>query len=69
MESTFEKLDREIREAKSVLEAQDEALRGTVDRITADVDSKLDRDEMEMLRDYIGLWRILIWSLQSYNAV
>jgi hypothetical protein len=53
VESTFEKLDREIREAKSVLEAQDEALRGTVDRITADVDSKLDRDEMEMLRDYI----------------
>ena len=54
MESTFDKLDKEIREAKSILEAQDEALRGTVDRITVDIDSKLDRDEMEMLRDYIG---------------
>ena len=59
MESTFDKLDKEIREAKSILEAQDEALRGTVDRITVDIDSKLDRDEMEMLRDYIGQGHVL----------
>lgn len=54
VESTFETLDREIREAKSQLAAQDEQFRGTMDRITHDVETKLDRDEMETLRDYIG---------------
>ena len=54
VESTFEKLDREIREAKSQLAAQDEQFRGNMERITHDVETKLDRDEMETLRDYIG---------------
>lgn len=54
VESTFEMLDREIREAKSQLAAQDEQLRGNMDRITNDIETKLDREEMETLRDYIG---------------
>ena len=54
VESTFEILDREIREAKSQLAAQDEQHRGNMDRITNDIETKLDRDEMETLRDYIG---------------
>lgn len=54
VESTFEKLDREIREAKSQLAAQDEQFKGNMERITHDVETKLDRDEMETLRDYIG---------------
>ena len=56
VESTFEKLDREIREARTLMEAHDEMFKGTMDRITNDIDAKLDRDEMETLRDFIGKW-------------
>lgn len=54
MDSTFERLDREIREAKSHLMGQEEALRSAVGQLNEDVEGKLDRMELEPLREYIG---------------
>ena len=54
VDSTFERLDREIREAKSHLLGQEEAFRSAVSQINDDVDGKLDRLELEPLKNYFG---------------
>jgi chromosome segregation ATPase len=52
VDSTFERLDQKIREARDQLTGQEEALRSAVHRIDEDVDTKLDRGELEPLKDY-----------------
>lgn len=52
VDSTFERLDKEIREAKSHLIGQEEALRNAVEQINEDVEGKLDRMEIEPLKQY-----------------
>ena len=54
VDSTFERLDREIREAKSHLLGQEEALRNAVGQLNEDVEGKMDRMELEPLKDYFG---------------
>ena len=54
MDSTFDRLDREIREAKSKLLGQEEAFRSAVTQLTDDVEGKLDRLELEPLKAYFG---------------
>ena len=56
VDSTFERLDREIREAKSKLSGQEEAFKVAMSQINEDVDGKLDRNELEPLKDYFGMW-------------
>lgn len=70
MDSTFEKLDKEIREARSKMLNQEEALKLAVNQLSEDVDGKLDRMELQPLKDYFGeqlvlenLLTILILSL------
>lgn len=52
VDSTFERLDREIREAKSKLMGQEEAFKMAMSQINEDVDGKLDRNELEPLKEY-----------------
>jgi hypothetical protein len=52
VDSTFDKLDREIREAKSHILGHEEALRSALTQINEDVDGKLDRMELEPLKSY-----------------
>ena len=54
VDSTFERLDREIRDARSKLMGQEEAFRSAVSQLTDDVDGKLDRLELEPLKAYFG---------------
>ena len=54
MDSTFEKLDKEIREARSKMLGQEEALKLAVNQLSEDVDGKLDRMELQPLKDYFG---------------
>ena len=54
MDSTFERLDQQIREARDKLLNQEEALRSAVTRLDEDVETKLDRMELEPLKDYFG---------------
>lgn len=54
MDSTFERLDREIREAKAHLMGQEEAFKVAVSQLNEDVDGKLDRMELEPLKEYFG---------------
>lgn len=54
MDSTFERLDREIREARSKLMGQEEALKMAVNQISEDVEGKLDRMELTPLKEYFG---------------
>ena len=56
--STFERLDQEIREARSKLMNQEEALKSAVNQISEDVDGKLDRMELASLKEYYGLLTI-----------
>ena len=56
VDSTFERLDREIREAKSKLMGQEEAFKMAMSQINEDVDGKLDRNELEPLKEYFGMW-------------
>ena len=42
VDSTFVRLDKEIREARSKLEGQEQALKNAVDQLSTDVDGKLD---------------------------
>lgn len=58
VDSTFERLDREIRDARSKLLGQEEAFRSAVSQLTDDVDGKLDRLELEPLKAYFGGWSI-----------
>ena len=58
VDSTFERLDREIREAKSHLVGQEEAFRSAMNQINEDVDGKLDRMELEPLKNYFGRMKI-----------
>ena len=55
VDSTFERLDREIREAKSKLTGQEEAFKMAMSQINEDVDGKLDRNELEPLKEYFGM--------------
>jgi uncharacterized coiled-coil DUF342 family protein len=52
VDSTFEKLDQKIREARDQLMGQEEALRSAVHRLDEDVETKLDKGELEPLKDY-----------------
>ena len=54
MDSTFEQLDREIREAKSKLLGQEEAWRNALTQLNEDVEGKLDRMELQPLKEYFG---------------
>ncbi len=54
MDSTFEKLDREIREATAKLLGQEEALKLAIDQLNDDVEGKLDRMELQPLKEYFG---------------
>ena len=54
MDSTFERLDQKIREARDRMLGQEEALRSAVHRLDEDVDTKLDKGELEPLKDYFG---------------
>lgn len=54
VDSTFEKLDKEIREAKSKILDQEEAMKLAVNQLSEDVEGKLDRMELEPLKDYFG---------------
>ncbi len=56
MDSTFDRLDREIREAASKLLGQEEALKNAMNQLGEDVEGKLDRLELEPLKDYFGRW-------------
>ena len=55
MDSTFEKLDKEIREARSRMLGQEEALKLAVNQLNEDVETKLDRMELQPLKDYFGI--------------
>ncbi|CAI8025791.1 Glutamine-rich protein 2 [Geodia barretti] len=52
VDSTFERLDQKIREARDQMMGQEEALRSAVHRLDEDVDTKLDKGELEPLKDY-----------------
>jgi len=54
VDSTFERLDREIRDACSKLLGQEEALKTAVNQLEEDVEGKLDRLELEPLKKYFG---------------
>lgn len=54
VDSTFERLDREIREARSKLMGQEEALKSAMTQINEDVEGKLDRLELAPLKEYFG---------------
>lgn len=54
VDSTFEKLDKEIREARSKMMGQEEALKLAVNQLSEDVEGKLDRMELQPLKDYFG---------------
>lgn len=54
VDSTFERLDQQIREARDKLMGQEEALRSAVTRLDEDVETKLDRMELEPLKEYFG---------------
>lgn len=54
VDSTFEKLDKEIREARSRMLGQEEALKLAVNQLNEDVETKLDRMELQPLKDYFG---------------
>ena len=54
MDSTFERLDKEIREASSKLMGQEEALKLAMNQISEDVEGKLDRLELAPLKEYFG---------------
>lgn len=54
MDSTFERLDREIREAQAKLLSQEEHLSSTFNQLNEDVEGKLDRLELEPLKQYFG---------------
>ena len=54
VDSTFEKLDKEIREARSKMLGQEEALKLAVNQLSEDVEGKLDRMELQPLKDYFG---------------
>ena len=56
VDSTFERLDQKIREARDKLLSQEETLRSAVTRLNEDVETKLDRMELEPLKDYFGGW-------------
>lgn len=56
MDSTFEKLDKEIREARSKMLGQEEAFKVAVNQLSEDVEGKLDRMELQPLKDYFGKW-------------
>ena len=60
MDSTFEKLDQKIREARDRMLGQEEALRSAVHRLDEDVDTKLDKGELEPLKDYFGQWSLMM---------
>ena len=53
--STFDRLDQQIREARDKLLCQEEALRSAVTQINEDVETKLDRLELEPLKEYFGM--------------
>ncbi|XP_065833423.1 glutamine-rich protein 2-like [Oscarella lobularis] len=53
VDSTFSKLDSEIREARQKLLVHEEALQRAVNQLSTDVDSKLDRMELEPLKQYL----------------
>lgn len=55
VDSNFSKLDQEIREARQRLLGQEEALNKAVNQLSSDVDSKLDRLEIEPLKQYFGM--------------
>ncbi len=61
MDSTFERLDREIREAASKLSSQEEALKSAVNQLEGDVEGKLDRLELEPLKEYFGEYVCLVY--------
>ena len=67
MDSTFEKLDQKIREARDQLMGQEEALRSAVHRLDEDVETKLDKGELEPLKDYFGQWHSYTLQQFSYN--
>ena len=54
MDSTFERLDKEIREACCKLHGHEEALKVAVNQLEEDVEGKLDRMELEPLKEYFG---------------
>ncbi len=54
VDSTFERLDREIRDAASKLLTHEEALKSAVNQLEEDVEGKLDRLELEPLKEYLG---------------
>lgn len=54
VDSTFVRLDKEIREARSKLEGQEMALKSAVDQLASDVDAKVDRMEIERIESYLG---------------
>lgn len=58
MDSTFERLDREIREAQAKLLSQEEHLNSTFNQLNEDVEGKLDRLELEPLKQYFGRLRM-----------
>lgn len=53
VDSTFVRLDKEIREARSKLEGQEMALKSAVDQLASDVDAKVDRMEIERIESYL----------------
>lgn len=55
VDSTFDKLDKAIREAKSKMIGQEEAFKNAVNQLSEDVDGKLDRMELQPLKDYFGM--------------
>ena len=66
VDSTFERLDKEIREAKAHLLGQQEAFKTAVSQLNEDVEGKLDRMELEPLKEYFGgcvMFSALHWTL------
>lgn len=54
VDSTFDRLDKEIREARARLMGQEEAFKHAMTQINEDVEGKLDRMELEPLKEYFG---------------
>lgn len=56
MDTSFDRLDKQIRDAQSKMMGQEEALKLAVNQLNEDVDSKIDRMELQPLKDYFGKW-------------
>lgn len=54
VDSTFERIDKDIRDARSKILGQEESLKHAIQHLEEDVEGKLDRLELQPLKEYFG---------------